>query len=190
MKKNRIASGDVISIPLLKDLGYAFCKYIDLTKLNSKILMPEVIKVYDLRSNDQSLNHSFQSTPYLLNPISVAGLLPTIKAGFWKVIGKVELTEDDHTIPDFKSGNSTWEESEKGEWFLHKHGQLQSIRASFEDVKYLQPFVNLSTSNIELRLTMYHLLNEKKSVKDYFDLSDERYKWHFKQVMESPSFRM
>jgi hypothetical protein len=162
----RLVGGSILAIPLHKGLGYAYAKYVDLSKIDKAVSFPDILKVYNLKTIDIDMVGSvdvFSDSKYLISPIAVAGLRNTLKAGFWKVIGQVRLTDDDNFIPDFKT------------------------RSSYQKVKYLQPFAALSTSNIELRLTMYHIISDGLDVNSFFDLSDERNGWCYNQVMASPT---
>jgi len=180
----------MICIPLLKELGYAYAKYVDLTKLDDSITQPEILKVYDCRTDGEieRLEDLIQFS-YLLSPILVAGLRPTLKKNLWRNVGSLPLTKDDETVPDFKSGCSTYEEIEKGDWFIHRKGQLNKTKTNYSEVKYLQPFTAMGTGTIEIRLTMHFLIASHKNVQDFFDLEDERYKANYIQVLYSPSLR-
>jgi hypothetical protein len=187
----RLVGGSILAIPLHKGLGYAYAKYVDLSKIDKAVSFPDILKVYNLKTIDIDMVGSvdvFSDSKYLISPIAVAGLRNTLKAGFWKVIGQVRLTDDDNFIPDFKGGNSSYDEIEKGEWVLYKNASTSlKTRSSYQKVKYLQPFAALSTSNIELRLTMYHIISDGLDVNSFFDLSDERNGWCYNQVMASPT---
>ena len=78
------------------------------------IVFPEIIKIYNYRSmSDAPSEHTIHGCDYLLNPIAVEGLPNTVKAGIWKVIGKVELIDDDHRLPDLKGGTPRMKISQK-----------------------------------------------------------------------------
>lgn len=187
MKK--LLNGSVLIIPLVNGMGFAYAKYLDLTRFKGRSIFPDAIKVFDYRTVAQTNDvERIARTRYLLEPIAVAGLRPTLREGFWTVIGYSELREDERVIPDFKGGNSTLDEIKKGDWFLHKEATTSNpIRCRYEEVKYLQPFAAISSANIELLLTMYHIINEDLKIADFFDLRDERNMWHYKQVLDSPA---
>ncbi|MCD9018422.1 immunity 26/phosphotriesterase HocA family protein [Parachryseolinea silvisoli] len=185
----RLVQGSVVSIPLFGNLGYAYAKYIDLSKIDSKISVPDIIKVYNfhLREVDVDLV-ALASSKYLLSPMIVAGLRPTLREGKWLNIGNVDVDNFDLELPDFKDGNTTYDEIAKQEWFIVRDASLvKRERSTYDKVKYLQPYVGLGTGTIEIRLSMYVILRRKENVEDYFDLNDERYKWNYMQVIDSPA---
>jgi hypothetical protein len=186
MKK--LTSGSILRIPLLKGNGFGYAKYIDLTTIDKDVSFPEIINVYDYRTDSKVENlDELELDRYLLSPIAVAGLRPTLKKELWEIIGVKALEGEDKNLPDFKGGNSTYEEIEEGEWFLYRRCRLdEKVKTSYETVKFLQPFAALGTGVIEIRLTMYHLIREEKRIEDFFDLADETYSWNFKQVLDSP----
>jgi hypothetical protein len=185
----RLEQGSVICIPLLLDLGYAFAKFIDLTKINEVATMPEILKVYDLVTTASDVNLEILSLKYLTAPMLVAGIRPALRSRRWSNVGKLPLEEADYSVPDFKSGNETWDDIAKGEWFIVKGATfLGRQKSSYEQVKYLQPYVGIGTGNFELRLTMYFLMRQGKRIDDFFNLKEETYNWNYRQVIDSPPF--
>ena len=186
----KLKSGSIVCIPLMHDMGYTFAKYIDLRELKKDVLFPDLLKFYDLRSLGQAIQSDLNSVPYLLNPMACAGLRPTIRAGTWTISGEVEVLPEDLKLPEFKSGNSSYEEVDKGEWFLHVNVEAaRKTKCNYDQVRYLQPYAAVGTGTIEMRLTMYHILNERLTVDGYFDLDDDLSKWNYKQVQDSPAIR-
>lgn len=180
--------GSILRIPLLKGFGYAYAKYIDLTKFDPDVSLPEIIKVFDVRTTDQSeKTDSLKLTNYLLAPMAVAGLHRTLKKGLWEIVGHKQLLAWEQKVPDFKGGNSSLDEVEQGDWFIYKECKLANKKkCTYEEVKYLQPLAGISTGNVEILLTMYFILKEGKLIKDLFDLENESYKWKYKQVLDTP----
>lgn len=180
----RLEQGTILRIPLLMDLGYTYAKYIDLTKISSKVSMPEIIKVYDKLTSDKNLEIStLDSCEYLLNPILVAGLRPTLKKGIWDNLGKISLNEGDLQIPSFKRGNETYEDIELGKWYLVKNVDTNNVKeVEYDDVEFLQTYAGVGSGSIERCLTMYFLQRNGEKVSDYFDLDNDEYKWDYLQV--------
>jgi len=186
MKK--LKSGSIISIPLLFGLGYLYAKYIDLTKLTKIFRYPDLLKVYtDLTDKPVQQPELLSLKSYLLSPILVAGLRPTLNKGLWNIIGQVALSEEDQEFPEFKSGCSSYEEIAKGNWFLYRDGDISNkTSCEYDQVKYLQPLAAMGTGNIEVQLTMHSLLSRGKNIEAFFDLTNENYNWNYTQVNYSP----
>jgi hypothetical protein len=183
----KIESGSVLAIPLAKGLGYVYCKYVDLMRIDSECTFPDVIKVFVDHSDEVLELEQLSLRDYLVAPMLVAGVRPTIRKKLWRVIGKLPLHDDDCNAPDFKDGGSTYEEIQRNEWFLVEGCKLRSRRrVPYDSVKYLQPFTGFGTGSIEIQLTMHWLLFGGMKVEDFFDLRDEKFKWCYTQIQYSP----
>lgn len=183
----KLEPGTIIAIPLLNNFGYMYAKYVDLSKIWKGTTFPDAINVYSVCTPQPLDLPQLSLTNYLLSPMLVAGLRPTLKNGYWKIIGKTSLLSTDLDKASFKGGNSSYEEIELGQWFLYKEGKLSSKeKSSYNEVRFLQPFTAIATGNIEIRLTMYYLILQKKQVQDIFDLSNDKFRWNYKQVVDSP----
>ncbi|PTB96644.1 hypothetical protein C9994_06515 [Marivirga lumbricoides] len=184
----RLIQGSIVQIPLLHGLGFAYGKYIDLTKIDHTVSFPEILKIFNIRSTKAVEKSSeLELKEYLITPILVAGLRPTLRDGFWQNIGSLELEESDFILPDFKEGNSSDSEIEKDKWYHIKDCKKSlTTENTFDNVKYLQPFLGEGTGNIEIRLTMYFILKEGKRVEDFFNMDDINVQRKYNQVLDSP----
>ena len=184
----RLVSGSILRIPLLQGFGFAYAKYIDLMKLNDDVTYPDVIKTFNFRTEKEVNNVTeLNFKDYLISPLLVAGLRPTIKKGLWSNIGKLELEDEDHIIPDFKGGSESYDDLERGDWFIYEKCQLESkTKVNYERVKYLQPFSASGTGRIEILLTMYFIIFENTRIADHFDLNNDTNQWCYNQVLNSP----
>ncbi|NBG64765.1 Imm26 family immunity protein [Acidiluteibacter ferrifornacis] len=180
-----LKSGAVIAIPLLSNLGYAFAKYIDVQKLDSKVSYPDILKVYSIRSSSEVVDFDLL-TSLLISPILVAGLRPSLKQGFWKIVGKKELNNEDSIIPNFFRGNSTDSDIPNGTWFkINSCKTNNREKVSYEEIKHLQHYTGHGTGNIEILLTMYFMLKESIRVEEFFDLADFNNNRLYKQVLDA-----
>ena len=172
----RLVQGSVIRIPLLHDLGYAYAKYINLLKISNSVSFPEIIKVYDSLTHDP-ITHALElntKTSYLISPILIAGLRPTLKDEKWVNIGKVDLSEGDTIIPDFKDNFISDPDLSPSDVYLIKSCSLQNKTLSNQnDTRFLQHFLAEGTGNIEIKLTMYFLLKDGKNLAEFFDIEGE-----------------
>ena len=183
----RLVQGSVLRIPLLKGLGHTYAKYMDLTKISDQVRMPDIIKVYNMFTADKNIDlTTIEDSGYLLEPILIAGLRPTLKKGIWENIGTFPPKESELFIPDFKLGNETYESIENEKWYLIKDtNRNNKTEVTFDQVRYLQPYAAQGTGNIEMRLTMYYLLQEGKEISEYFDLNDDGIKWNYLQTKQA-----
>lgn len=187
----RLVTGSIVCIPLLKNLGYAYAKYIDMLKVKPNSSYPDLLKVYAKRTQERVRDIALLNLDtYLISPILVAGLRPTLREGLWEKIGKIPIGQEDNVIPDFKQGGSSDPDNEPGKWYLIRDGDIRTkVSRAYDKVKYLQPIGAAGTGNIEIRLTMYFLLKEGRRIEDHFDLKDEGYLWHYNYISESPSLK-
>ncbi len=103
----RLKNGDILQIPLPKDLGFAYARYIDLLKIVPKPGLPDLVKVFDYKTEDEQYNfEELQNSDYLIAPLLVTGLPPTIRKGLWNIL-KEKVTKDDFEIPHF-SRHEDW----------------------------------------------------------------------------------
>ena len=184
----RLVQGSVVQIPLLHGLGFAYAKYIDLTKIDYQASFPDLLKVFNFKSR-KPINRieELKEEGYLVSPLLVAGLRPTLKEGQWQIVGKTNLKDQDKKLPDFKEGNSSDPDIKEGKWYLIKEcKRINRVDVSSNEVQYLQPFLGEGTGNIEIRLTMYFLLKEGKKVEEVFDMEDINVQRKYQQVLDSP----
>jgi len=191
MKKIIPSSGDILQIPLLFNLGFAYAKYIDIHKI-FKANYPSLIKVYEYWTPDKNfaLNMIEQSS-YLLDTILVAGILPTIKNNLWTNIGNLPINQNDLTIPKFKTHEPVWNTEENAKkWFIVEGFDISNkVEAAFEQVKHLDTIGAEGTGNIETIISMRILIKENIPIDKYFDLSNEGYNYQYKRIINSISLK-
>lgn len=181
----RLKQGSIVAIPLLHGLGFAYAKYINALKLDSDVSYPDILKVYSTRFNNEVIDLNNLSD-YLISPILVAGLRPTLTKGYWKIIGKKEFCDEDNLIPDFFKGHSTDSDVPEGTWFKFVGCNTSNkTRVAYQEVKYLQHYIGYGSGNIEILLTMYFMLKESIRIDDFFDLTDFNNNRLYKQVMDA-----
>ena len=98
---NKLKNGDILQILLPKNIGFAYAKYIDLVELLPTPSFPDLIKVFDY--NTESDKYDFEvleNSDYLIAPLLVSGLRPTIKKGIWKIL-EDKTSKEDFNIPHF-----------------------------------------------------------------------------------------
>ncbi|WKN32097.1 Imm26 family immunity protein [Porifericola rhodea] len=172
-KYKRAIDGGVIEIPLWGNFGFVYAKHIDGTKHEELGRLLSIIKVYNFISPQPLDDITILKTKeYLYTGILVAGLPPTITKGYWKVIGKAELTLHDIQPLIFKkraSPNERWKLTINGDREIKSNDEV--IWDQYEEYKYR------GTGNIELRLTLKFMELENVDPSNYLDLKDERIKW-------------
>lgn len=181
----RLKQGSIVAIPLLHGLGFAYAKYINAQKLDSDVSYPDILKVYSTRFNTEVIDVNNLSD-YLISPILVAGLRPTLTKGYWRIIGIKEFCVEDNLIPDFFEGHSTDSDLPKNTWYKYIGCDTNNrSKTTYEEIKYLQPYVGQGSGNIEIKLTMYFMLKESIRVEDFFDLTDFNNNRLYNQVLDS-----
>ncbi|PTB96643.1 hypothetical protein C9994_06510 [Marivirga lumbricoides] len=100
-------NGAILQIPLIKKLGYAYAKYINLLKIASSPDLPDLIKVFDYKTETEEYNlQELEAQDYLIAPLLVSGLPPTIRKGLWRILDD-KATNEDTTVPHF-SRHEDW----------------------------------------------------------------------------------
>jgi hypothetical protein len=105
MAKAKFKSGDIIQITLPNQLGFSYAKCIDLLEINPHAHYPVLMRVYNYRSF--VLNETVQkflSKELILCPLLIAGLLPAISKGSWKIIGNLPVEDSEKNYPTLQKG--------------------------------------------------------------------------------------
>lgn len=190
--KKKIETGDIIQIPLPKGLGYGYALYIDLLKILPDPTLPDLIKVYNYKSvNEVQDLSTVTNNDFLLNPLLVAGLPPTLKKGIWKIVGNKEVFGKDLEIPHFKQFGPPWvnEEKEAKEWYYIANADIsKKIKVEHKNVKHLEPFRASGTGVIETKIAMAFLMQKNKKVEDYFELKEYYEKATYEKLKNMPLY--
>lgn len=181
----RLESGSVVSIPLIGNLGFAYAKYIDLLSMNTDSDFPDLIKVFNIRTIQEIINtDDLKNVDFLISPILPAGLRPTIKGGYWKIVGSMLLNDDDRKLPEFRR------RLDDSSFLLVSNCDLnQTSVTTYSDVKSLNDYAGFGTGNIEIILSLYFLIKEKMNITSYINVEDENYKWLYDYVVSTPAIR-
>ncbi|AFM02689.1 hypothetical protein Fleli_0191 [Bernardetia litoralis DSM 6794] len=167
-----LKEGMVFQIPLWGNFGYAYAKYIIFENTRQKY---EAIKIYCTHTKTKNVNlNDLDLSSYIYQPILLAGSRVIMRKKIWEVIGKVDVTEEEHIIPDFKYIDS-WDKS----FFLTKN-LLNRTPIEFEKVKHLEDEAYIASGNIEIRTTITFIEKEGKKVEDYLDLTNENVAYRYK----------
>jgi hypothetical protein len=183
MAKQKVKSGDILQIPLPNELGFAYAKLIDLLEIDINARYPILIKVYNFRSKslDKSVT-DIVGKDLILCPLLIAGILPAVNKGGWKIVGNVELKEEDRLIPDYKLGEP--DENPK-EWFYLKDADIsKKIKSQYENVTHLENIEAKGSELVNTKIAMALLRDEGKNIEDYFKLEQYFEKKNYQEVME------
>lgn len=185
----RLRHGDFLQIPLPKDLGFAYGRYIDLVKLLGSPDLPDLIKIYNYKTDSVSYDFKkLESSEYLIQPQLVTGLPPTIRKGIWRILDEKSNLED-NSIPHF-SRHEDWVSDDFNEnWYYCIDASSQKkVKSNYENVKHLPTLAADGTGIIEIKIAMTYLIKEGKKVEDYFDLEEYYEKATFDEVKEMPKY--
>jgi hypothetical protein len=118
--KVKLKSGQIFQIPLLENLGFGYAKFINLDDIVDNPSYPHMIKIFKYKTSDKSVKmETVMQQEYLLQPLVVAGIKPTLRNNEWSVIGSLPLLEEDYQIPDFKVFDLfSQNQFEAKSWFL------------------------------------------------------------------------
>jgi len=182
MKK--IKNGDIIRIPLSKEMGFGYAKYIDLLSVDPETRYPSLIRVYNFRNMGEDIDvKQFNNTDLLLSPILIAGAEPAIRKKVWKVIGNLPVTTEEEEIPDYK-----YIDESKHYFFVKKADISKKIKSSFENTKHLEPIGAVGAQLIGTKIAMALLKDEGKDVESFFQLKNYYEQVFFEQLSDCPPY--
>lgn len=186
MARVKVKSGDIFQIILPNDLGFAYAKCINLLDVYPDARYPILIRVYNYRSVEPQSIQEFLDKELILCPLLIAGILPSLKNGTWKLIGNMPLQEGDIVIPHYKRGEP--DESPK-EWFYVVDADIsKKVKSKYESVKHLETIGATGSALVGTKIAMALLQDEGKEVKDYFELNDFFEKEYYEEVINIPAY--
>jgi len=176
IKKN---SGLVYAVGLDHELGYTLCKFVDFTDISPfdggliytlKILLPDLESLPSLKIIE-GLENLFGPVP--LNKY------PNVKGkGAWKLVGKMQTF--DETVPIFKSCDSKFklisaiDWSTVDRWAMVFNFKNPSQYYDYEKVRHLEMKILFDMAGIVIRSTMQYLLMNGEKVENYYDLTIDK----------------
>ena len=167
MKK--VISGSIFRIPLPKNRGFAYGKYVHLNEITGNTYDSHIFKVYDFISQDPINDIDLiVKNDLLYSPFLLAGK-PRIRGLGWKIIGN-EIGVKDKFFPDFKQlrGNR---------WIAVKPYE-EGIKSAINDIDFKR-IEHLETSTlrcgpeIPIRILMELFRREGKDIEKEFDFEGE-----------------
>jgi len=184
----RIRTGDIVKIPLWGSFGYAYARYIDISKFPS-VSYPSLIEVYEYWTKTQNFefDHLIKSN-FLVQPILVLGINPTLRNGFWEIVKRTDMNIAAIELPHFRSHEPRWDVEENAkEWcYIRDCDSTNRVKTSYDNVKHLESGGAKGTGNIEIYLTMQVMKKEEINIEDHFDLNDETFRYQYNVAMKSP----
>jgi hypothetical protein len=85
------------------------------------------------------------------------------------------------TLVDYNAAD--W--SELTTWYTLADFEKRSDYLDYEEVRHLEKPVLHSTRDIEIRTTMYVILQNKKKAEDYYDLTDRHLKFLYVELINT-----
>jgi hypothetical protein len=188
----RLKHGDILQIPLPKNLGFAYGRYIDLEKLFPPPEPPrlsDLIKIFNYKTQTKEFDfEKVGSSGYLMQPQLVSGLPPTIKKGIWHILDE-KASSEDNLIPHFSRHEDWISDNINDNWYYCIDANSQKkVKSTFEDVKHLSRLEADGTGIIEIKIAMTFLIQEGKRIEDYFDLDEYYEKATFEEVKATPPY--
>lgn len=188
MAKKKFKNGDILQIMLPNDLGFAYAKGIDLLEIDPHTHYPTLIRVYNYRSSntDESLDR-FLDKELILCPILIAGILPGIRNGNYKLVGNVPVQDEEKIIPHYKRPEPD-EEYVKDWYYVIDADISKRIKSSYENVKHLENLGANGSDPVRTKIAMALLLDEGKRIEDYFSLDRFYEKRYYEEVIQIPAY--
>lgn len=163
----------VLRFRLEKDLGYGYCKLVDLTHIDPWYGM--VVKVFDYKS-DQPIEtvETIRNADYLLSPISL-GWHPNLGGpSDWQIIGSLS-NADDEQCPVFKTAAKVnFQDNrtivKKQRWHPVFNFKERGAVCEFKQVAHLETLALATPQNIINRTSMTFLRKAGIPIEDYYYL--------------------
>lgn len=188
MAKAKLKSGDILQIPLPNGLGFAYAKCINLLELDPDSSYPTLIRVYNYRSNIPEVDtHELISRDLILSPLLIAGILPAIKSGQWKVIDNVPVNDEEKRIPHYKKPEP--DEANVKDWYYLIDADIaKKVKAEYESIKHLETIGATGSELVGTKIAMALLRDEGKNIADFFELNEYFEKAYYEQVKQIPAY--
>lgn len=176
-KMRKIKSGDIVSIPLVKDLGFAFAHYFDVNKMGNGSY-PDLIRIFNFHTSNINFDVDILvDLDLLMPPIFVAGINVAIRKNNWTIVGNCENKLDIKSLY-FKSYEPLWlRQNEAKRWYkINGISSENKQEYPYEKIKHLEDFAAIGTGTIEYRVAMRFIISEGKNINDYFNIENDRVK--------------
>jgi hypothetical protein len=186
--EQKIKTGDIIRIPLWNGFGFGYARYIDLTRIPNTS-MPSLIDVYAYWTESIDFEtEKLKQSDFLIQPILVAGINPVIKEGRWIIVEHLAFNTSEYELPHFKAHEPRWDvEKNARDWFFVENCETnRRVKSLYENVKHLESYAGVGTGNIEIKITMQIMKMKGIKIEDYFDLSNETFKYQYELAQKSP----
>nr|WP_315422520.1 Imm26 family immunity protein [uncultured Pedobacter sp.] len=181
MARIKVKSGDIYQINLPDALGFAYAKCINLLELNPEARYPTLIRVYNYRSLDPlASTEKFIEKDLIICPLLIAGALPAIKSGSWKLIANEPVSERELVIPHYKRGEP--DDSPKQWYYVPNADISKKIKSEYDNVKHLETIGATGSELVGVKIAMALLQDEGKTIADYFDLNEFYVKYFYDEV--------
>lgn len=185
MARVKVKSGNTYQIILPNDLGFAYAKCINLLEIHHDARYPTLIRVYNYRSALPQRIHKFIDKQLILCPLLIAGILPSINNGTWKLIGNEPLQQEDIIIPHYKRGEP--DESPEGWFYVLDADISKKVKSKYENVKHLEDIGATGSGLVGTKIAMALLQDEGKRIEDYFILNEYFEKEYYEEVTTIPA---
>nr|WP_068893328.1 Imm26 family immunity protein [Pedobacter panaciterrae] len=183
----KVKSGSIYQINLPNDLGFAYAKCINLLELNQDARYPTLIRVYNYRSLVPLVStEKFIYKELILCPLLIAGILPAIKSGSWKLIASESFSENEMVIPIYKWGEP---DDFPSKWYYVPNADIsKKVKSEYNNVMHLEMIGAVGAELVGVKIAMALLQDEGKRIEDYFKLEKYYEKHYYKDVVEIPAY--
>ena len=190
----RLKSGHILRIPLGHGWGFAYAKYLNVIGVSGNQSYPDIVKIFNYRSPANETINTARLQTYLMQPVLLAGRLPTLRQGLWSIVGVLPLLPEDGILPDLRVPEHIiadrmviYQQPRTGATLYTKNLELRpQFKTSLRNVEHLEFLSANGSGLIEIRATMSFMLREGKYPGDYFDLANPLYKYEFEQIKSRP----
>ncbi|WP_165585907.1 Imm26 family immunity protein [Pedobacter nototheniae] len=188
MSRKKFKNGDILQIPLPNGLGFAYAKGINLLELNNAIHYPTMIRVYNFRTTSVDIPLTeLLNKKLVLCPLLIAGILPTLSKGVWKIIGNTGYSEEEKEIPNYKIPEP--DEENLKDWYYVVNADIsQKIKSTYDNVKHLETIGAKGAELVGTKIAMALIRDEGKNIEDYFKLEEYFEKKYYQEVIEIPTY--
>ncbi len=190
----RLKSGHILRLPLWHGWGFAYAKYVNVEGINGNDAYGDLLKIFDYRSVTDDPVDVTKLNCYLMQPVLLAGRLPTLRQGLWHIVGELPLSPEDHHLPDMRIRDEDTKNSltalprpRPGVTLYTKNFVLRpAFETAKSNVEHLELLGARGSGLIEISATMCFMKQEGVNIADYFDLNNPRDKYEYELIKDRP----
>jgi hypothetical protein len=175
---NSLQTGSIFEVPLEKDLGFAYVKII-IAASNF------IVKPFNFHSTEPGKIgiESFNDISDLCYPMLMWSDPRRRGVGKWRMVGVAELSERDHSVPDFKANRTSgfWQTNQwdKLPWDIVRNCDTHQLifNVEYRSIRHLGIWQHGGSDAIRTKLSFFWIKKMGKNYRDYYNEEETKDFW-------------